>query len=836
MHSGQNKHKKPPESLFKFTHFLSRLTVWFGIISILFRCPNSPEDLGSHSPRICKPYFQVKQNVSPHLQPYYEAYAAPYVDRLRPYTDVLYEKVYVPSHGFTVSSYEAYAAPRIAQAQVYGQQQWDQVLRPQLDQLQGKIVVIYQSSLSPHVHKVYDVVDPYVEYTRNTAGQQYDTLIVPTYEKARPYAVSIYEKGSRFTIDIAFPYSRWAANNAVLFVQRQVWPPIRILYGENVQPQLLKIKERLANYRDSKKLEAAADSVQSQIIEATTRAAPSIASSVGPSSTILPKDVTETEYLRSSSEKISTSVQSFSTQAPENILDDLKIWKAKFTKAAAEGADGLRERVTEICNLQVTEQAHGTGEALVTTLEETAKSAIANLKKDIMTIVGDLPSDDEELGPNNEESAKEKTITAVRTAGKRIKDTGQKLRFWRRSYDNDTLQLITSAGDATLDVVDSIREAGLQEIGMRWASMEGVTYKDWSEYHALRKSFDEWRGTLQSVVSEHEGLKHARKAGEEVESRGMAVAEDAATELVRLKDVAGWKVDARDASDDFSTRYTPPGAARAAQKVANAASNAMSKSTRGTAESLTSRVGEAAESVVDQVESATEEIKSPVSSFISPVTEGIEDASSSVSSAISSAASGVKSNVSPLPPSASRATSSLSSAASDEAASASSKSASISSRGSYLSSRASVSRSSATSIAGITRESGVPANIPYGQSIIAADNERIKKSSEAEVQRRIAEEDDDEQQEDADGNEEEDAFPASGTTVPGSDISRTDTISLAASASASIASVVNAAGEGYPGVTKSVDRVEKLRKGVREADGRGRESPVESMRSVASEA
>ena len=51
---------------------------------------------------------------------------------------------------------------------------------------------------------------------------------------------------------------------------------------------------------------------------------------------------------------------------------------------------------------------------------------------------------------------------------------------------------------STLEVLDGIRDLGLQEIGMRWAWMEGVTYKHWAKYHDLKRQvrFLETRGQL----------------------------------------------------------------------------------------------------------------------------------------------------------------------------------------------------------------------------------------------------------------------------------------------------------------------------------------------------
>ena len=237
-------------------------------------------------------------------------------------------------------------------------------------------------------------------------------------------------------------------------------------------------------------------------------------------------------------------------------------------------------------------------------LEETVKSSLEDLKTRINKIISNLSSDDEA------DNAKEEAHTAIRASGKKIKHEAQKLREWRQTYDKDLSSLVDSATHSTLDVVHGIRDLGLQELGIRWASLEEgvVSYSDWSAYHGIRANTTAWRDEVQNAVSSHRGIKKAKDAGEEVESRGMVVAEDAAKELARLKEVAEWKIKARDASNDFSSRYVPAGAARAGQKAkgkvdeAKAAVGGESSSSKGAAESVKEKAQSVASDASRKVE------------------------------------------------------------------------------------------------------------------------------------------------------------------------------------------------------------------------------------------
>lgn len=121
--------------------------------------------------------------------------------------------------------------------------------------------------------------------------------------------------------------------------------------------------------------------------------------------------------------------------------------------------------------------------------------------------------------------------------------------------------------------------------------MEGVTYKDWSNYHSVKKTFDQWRNEVEAVAKDHPNLLKALSSAEDIEARGMAIAEDAAKELIRLKEVGMWKVRSVDTSDDFTTRIMPAKVALAGQKIVDKASSASEKgfgTTQGTVDSIVS--------------------------------------------------------------------------------------------------------------------------------------------------------------------------------------------------------------------------------------------------------
>ena len=251
-------------------------------------------------------------------------------------------------------------------------------------------------------------------------------------------------------------------------------------------------------------------------------------------------------------------------QAQEKIALDLKTWQEKFSVAADKGSDDLKERVGEIVASQLESGSRTYGESLVLSLEKTAEEELETLKSQTNRIVESLS---EVCTTQDEDNAQSELLNAVRASGVALRERAHDLRQWFNNFDAELLRRASAASDSTLDVLDSIRDLGLQEIGMRWAWMDGVTYKDWAKYHALKKQFAEWRKEVRAVGMEHDDLTNARTTGSDILSNGMAVAENVARELSRIKEVGKWKIEARDSSEDFTDRSESAASVRAEKGI-----------------------------------------------------------------------------------------------------------------------------------------------------------------------------------------------------------------------------------------------------------------------------
>jgi hypothetical protein len=181
---------------------------------------------------------------------------APQVNKVEPY--------WTPVASFTKEKYATYGAHRVEQAQHIAEGQWDKTVRPRLQILQNQAKGQYKTHLEPHVRKVTDAAAPHYEQVKDSLSEIYHLTLLPTYEAVLPYAHQGYDHGHYAVTRIIFPHVRTAKNIAWSFLSRTVWPQLRILYGDNVEPQLVRIRERLGRHRDQQKVESAVDAVEKE--------------------------------------------------------------------------------------------------------------------------------------------------------------------------------------------------------------------------------------------------------------------------------------------------------------------------------------------------------------------------------------------------------------------------------------------------------------------------------------------------------------------------------------------------------------------------------------------
>lgn len=229
------------------------------MLTPFFHCPSSIDKLSESSPRVCRPYLVARSYVDPYVDPYYQTYAAPYVDAAAPYVRTFRERVYVPASRLAKQGYDGYAEPALNKVAGYGREQWQTTVVPKLQSARQQTGDIYQSTVASHVRYAADIVSPYWQPIAAKRRAIHEKLISPLYVRSKLLVIKAYTSAQGFVIDAAIPYSQRAGSWLVTFLCDTVWPNVKGLYSENVEPQLVKIGARLASYRDGRKLRTAVD-------------------------------------------------------------------------------------------------------------------------------------------------------------------------------------------------------------------------------------------------------------------------------------------------------------------------------------------------------------------------------------------------------------------------------------------------------------------------------------------------------------------------------------------------------------------------------------------------
>ena len=554
---------------------------------------------------------------------------------MKPYYDTVDRAVITPTWTYAVK----YGAPQVEQAQAFGYAQWDKNIQPQLEKAQGVALKQYEQVLGPHVEKLSAAVGPYYDIAHTNALQTHHEIILPSYEFLAPYVVQGYSAAYVFTTDTVVPGAVWAYGAAAEFVDANVVPRLRVLYTQKVEPQLEKLGLKISLFDKtlstshrtahttapssfSKPAQAQASSASTSAKSSSAKTSTTYASTATPvttsaSSVEAPPAATPSSKLKRPEPVVQDQPEPNEDELRLNtraeVAEDLRMWQDKYAKAADEGAVEIENRVAEISKRIIRRNARTTGQAHVDKLEEAVVGNIVGLRREINDIVGTLKAEN-----TTPQEAEEQIVTAVRRAGVAIKEKAQAVRQWHQDYDQELRDTVSRAAENHFQILGGIRDLALQKIGMKWAWMEGVTYKDWAKYHLLKNRFAEWESDLEQLIVSHPALEEAQAVAQTMEDQAMDVAATAAHELARLKRASNVKLELLDDTDEFDedTMRENVAAAALAAQLAKEAAEAEA------AEAEAAAAATAAEAAAAEAETA--EGASSEEPFFETVIEGAE--------------------------------------------------------------------------------------------------------------------------------------------------------------------------------------------------------------------
>lgn len=282
------------------------------------------------------------------------------------------------------------------------------------------------------------------------------------------------------------------------------------------------------------------------------------------------------------------------------IEEDLTSHAQKFKDSAVETSDNLNVQIDEISTEAQTKKASYVKKEIAA-LEKLVETEFNNIKKATLKITSGLaPGSDAE----KKQSALDSLFTTTRDAGIKIRDKAQEQRLESQKYLAKIYDDVAAAADNHLEVFDSVLDLTMQELGMKWAWMDHVSYKEWRRYHAMKKEFEGLKRDIVTAAQRNQKLiEVTRWVESDWEGRATNIAKDAAEELKRLKRVSKKKIELADASDDFSDSVLLVSVEKAGQQILKKVEEAKEVVTSGAKEQFaTGSIASAASAVSEKVQ------------------------------------------------------------------------------------------------------------------------------------------------------------------------------------------------------------------------------------------
>ncbi|KAI5290503.1 hypothetical protein KEM54_001341, partial [Ascosphaera aggregata] len=545
--------------------FVLRLAIWYTIIASLLYCPShsdSSPELSETKSKLCRPYFRVRSYLHPHVSSYYDQYATPYIEIAQPYAEKLHDTVYLPVVEYTQDKYYKHGDQHVQKVISYAKNEWDRRAGPKVREVADTMRSKYVTVVEPSAQQVIVASAPYhkaalsfKEKARYHANYIYSFYVDKYHQFLEAYVEHGLTKGHEVAVlvmDKALPYSKQAVSATVNVWADTVRPRIKDLYSQNIEPQLLRISRKLATYREARTQQA--DITSTRVVGSKTAEITQSSTSHVSSYSTQPS---------SHQSSLHTSSQQPIVHVHRKVADDLTDWETKFASAVDKGSAELLKTISTII-----EQKHSTkpiehARDLLRTLQEEIASQLDSLKASVLDIIASLPVNTTE---KDQYAAlvrlQEKTITVREN----MKDAAQALRSFVREFDQSIMNEVLTVTNNTLDVLSNIQVLGVEQIGMRWAWMDNVSYEDWAKYSALKKQEPVWKDELRNIAILHDGLIMIRREASDALSQGVTLAEKTAVELNELYEIGRWKILAEDGSETFEMRDESPAAVRAERR------------------------------------------------------------------------------------------------------------------------------------------------------------------------------------------------------------------------------------------------------------------------------
>ncbi|KAG5363559.1 hypothetical protein CJU89_2736 [Yarrowia sp. B02] len=510
--------QKPNCSPCRTTRLAMRILFWYAVFLLYWKCPYGTP-LDTDSPALCKPLHCGIQRIEPVVKPYYDTYAEPYVMLARPY----YTK--------TVELNNNYVVPAAQRGGRAGLALYQRFLAPHVDTAYSKAEQLYDTHakehhevLTLHYNRVMQQANAQYERARILALTVYMNHVQPVLIQLEPY----YDRAVKYLHSHVCP--RVKAYSLQLYYQLEsvasrgyavVAPKIQEVWDKNVEPQLVKIRERVSLYRHKSQtvvstagtviigVENPTDSAEEVSVSATV----DTTSETVQEDTLLATPVEEPEAATATEDADEEKITPFKWPGQPEEKDPaesaLQYWKKKVTKQLEEAQLSLNEevnaekaRLLRLLEPQFTEKLQH--------LSDVAQSAYITIDKVVADIIPHRfrkefnakygPVADRKKAADEEDVEDEYVGTQVRVEPSDVQATFKHQADLLREGAMDVRELASELAQTvidrtekvrlnTLEVLDEFAEFALKELAKTVVNTESFSH--WKEYKQVKDSIIE---------------------------------------------------------------------------------------------------------------------------------------------------------------------------------------------------------------------------------------------------------------------------------------------------------------------------------------------------------
>ncbi|KAJ6263341.1 hypothetical protein Dda_1904 [Drechslerella dactyloides] len=530
-----------------FFGVLLRSCIIYSLYQYIWTCPKDGSDariicdIGDHTLDFIEPpLYDAYDN---YIEPYYTEYVSPYVNKATPYIAVAHDRYLYPSYTYAVTQFEQHGRPQLVKARQVAQAQYTRSLAPHVKVLENKGWELYDAHLADFVATGREKYAAYAPVAQQYAMQGYDFALEqvhPYYVTALPYLQTVWKQGIETAGWVGVEGKGWVARR----------------WGMHVEPQLWRIQERLGLKGFAKNATPVKESEPTPPHHSNPNTS---SSDIRPDANIESEDhpaAADSPNGQDGEESTGKSSAEQIAAVRDEVEGDLLSWATKFTDAATAASDTVVSKLNVLCDKVMKEQATLSADVLKE-LNTLVEREFFNFEDGVLKLI-DSPAEhkyvmmgfDGLVGRSDGDLKRRINVVTEHT----------------EAFLMDTYQNTAKIVDAALEEMDQVHDLGMQELGMKWAWMDGITYKDWQRYHDLKKEFPALKTKVIRSGQGHKGLREVTDYAKSINDAAKEVLSVAQAEMVKLEKLGRKRV-----SDAAMEREN--GASASASADANTAKN-----------------------------------------------------------------------------------------------------------------------------------------------------------------------------------------------------------------------------------------------------------------------